>query len=78
MLTAGLPELTSVKDIQYLKVFHSHTHRSHNFVYFVHIFCVESFFGVSVLQENVEEEKSSTFIISNELHTVKLSWVNLE
>lgn len=25
MLTAGLPELTSVKDIQYLKVLHRHT-----------------------------------------------------
>lgn len=24
MLTAGLPELTSVKDIQYLKVLHTH------------------------------------------------------
>ena len=27
MLTAGLPELTSVKDIQYLKVSHKHTHK---------------------------------------------------
>lgn len=27
MLTAGLPELTSVKDIQYLKVTHMHTQR---------------------------------------------------
>lgn len=26
MLTAGLPELTSVKDIQYLKVIHMHPH----------------------------------------------------
>lgn len=39
MLTAGLPELTSVKDIQYLKVLHAQTQNLRNIQSLTHLIC---------------------------------------
>lgn len=49
MLTAGLPELTSVKDIQYLKVWHASIH-----AFNPAFFC--SFFLFQSVLEEVEDE----------------------
>lgn len=65
MLTAGLPELTSVKDIQYLKVLHTRATGTTS----VCVLCAPLLLHLSFAKRrDVEEKKQIIVNNSNEVH----------